>query len=180
MKFRKKKIKHPMAIQETLPGMWKMLRRFWPEISKHRWLVNGSLLAVLAELVLRSLEPWPVKFVFDRVLAIKHATRWSGVPGMTGLQGMDPITLLTVAGLALVTGVGDRNIPLSPDSLILPDPVRLGMGVADRVGVQDDDEVDLRRLAGRLGAGLEQRGRVRGAERRAGARSVGEGLGHGE
>jgi hypothetical protein len=28
------------------------------------------------------------------------------------------------AGLALVTGVGDRNIPLSPDSLILPEPVR--------------------------------------------------------
>jgi hypothetical protein len=28
------------------------------------------------------------------------------------------------AGLRLVTGVGDRNIPLSPDSLILPDPVR--------------------------------------------------------
>ncbi|MFN0124808.1 MAG: carboxypeptidase regulatory-like domain-containing protein, partial [Blastocatellia bacterium] len=28
------------------------------------------------------------------------------------------------AGLNLVTGVGDRNIPLSPDSLILPDQVR--------------------------------------------------------
>jgi hypothetical protein len=28
------------------------------------------------------------------------------------------------AGIALVTGVGDRNVPLSPDSLILPDPVR--------------------------------------------------------
>src|SRR4029078_10631588 len=28
------------------------------------------------------------------------------------------------AGLSLVTGVGDRNIPLSPDSLILPDPVK--------------------------------------------------------
>ena len=28
------------------------------------------------------------------------------------------------AGLKLVTGVGDRNVPLSPDSLILPDPVR--------------------------------------------------------
>ncbi|MDT7780154.1 MAG: large repetitive protein [Acidobacteriota bacterium] len=28
------------------------------------------------------------------------------------------------AGLTLVTGVGDRNVPLSPESLILPDPVR--------------------------------------------------------
>src|SRR5205085_6892497 len=28
------------------------------------------------------------------------------------------------AGLNLVTGVGDRNVPLSPDSLILPDEVR--------------------------------------------------------
>ncbi|HTG86769.1 MAG TPA: Ig-like domain-containing protein, partial [Pyrinomonadaceae bacterium] len=28
------------------------------------------------------------------------------------------------AGLTLVTGVGDRNIPLSPDSLILPEPVK--------------------------------------------------------
>ena len=28
------------------------------------------------------------------------------------------------AGLRLVTGVGDRNVPLSPESLILPEPVR--------------------------------------------------------
>ncbi len=28
------------------------------------------------------------------------------------------------SGLNLVTGVGDRNVPLSPDSLILPEPVR--------------------------------------------------------
>jgi hypothetical protein len=28
------------------------------------------------------------------------------------------------AGLTLVTGVGDRNVPLSPESLILPDPVK--------------------------------------------------------
>jgi hypothetical protein len=36
------------------------------------------------------------------------------------------------AGLQLVTGVGDRNVPLSPDSLILPDPVKkLPPGVVD-------------------------------------------------
>ena len=36
------------------------------------------------------------------------------------------------AGLTLVTGVGDRNIPLSPDSLILPEPVRhLPSGVVE-------------------------------------------------
>ena len=36
------------------------------------------------------------------------------------------------AGLQLVTGVGDRNVPLSPDSLILPDPVRhLPSGVVE-------------------------------------------------
>ncbi len=36
------------------------------------------------------------------------------------------------AGLTLVTGVGDRNIPLSPDSLILPEPVRhLPTGVVE-------------------------------------------------
>lgn len=28
------------------------------------------------------------------------------------------------AGLRLITGVGDRNVPLSPDSLVLPEPVR--------------------------------------------------------
>jgi hypothetical protein len=28
------------------------------------------------------------------------------------------------AGLRLITGVGDRNVPLSPESLILPDPVK--------------------------------------------------------
>ncbi|GAA5018926.1 hypothetical protein GCM10025734_71350 [Kitasatospora paranensis] len=63
---------------------------------------------------------------------------------------------------------------------LLADPVRLGMGVADAVGVQDDDEVDAGGLAGGLGAWLQDGGGVRGAQRGDDARRVGVGLGDGE
>ncbi|CAM5688560.1 hypothetical protein SGRIM119S_03485 [Streptomyces griseorubiginosus] len=66
-----------------------------------------------------------------------------------------------------------------PDEL-LADPVRLGVGVADPVGVHDDDEVHVRRPAGRLGARLEHRRRVGALQGLQGARRVGEGLCHGD
>ncbi|KDN75617.1 hypothetical protein DF19_18850 [Streptomyces olindensis] len=60
------------------------------------------------------------------------------------------------------------------------DAVRLGVGVADAVGVHDDDEVDLRPFTGGLGPRLQDGRGVGAAQRLDGARRVGEGLRDGE
>ena len=55
-------------IQQNLPGLWRILSYFWPQVRKHRALIAGSLTALFAEVGLRLLEPWPLKFLFDNVI----------------------------------------------------------------------------------------------------------------
>lgn len=63
---------------------------------------------------------------------------------------------------------------------LLADPVGLGVGVADPVGVHHHDEVHLGPLAGRFGPRLKDRGGIGGTQGVAGAGSVGERLGDGQ
>ncbi len=42
--------------------------RFWPLIGNQKWPLAGSLGALLASIILRVLEPWPLKFVIDEVI----------------------------------------------------------------------------------------------------------------
>jgi ATP-binding cassette, subfamily B, bacterial len=83
---------------EVLPILRRVLVRFWPYLRRQRLLIAGSLLAVLAEVGLRILEPWPLKFVFDQVFGGKHAGRFA-IPLMDGLV---PTTVITLAALAVV------------------------------------------------------------------------------
>jgi ATP-binding cassette, subfamily B, bacterial len=92
----------PETLPQTVPGFWRMLRRFWPYIRKRTGLVAGSLLALCAEVLLRLLEPWPLKFVFDRIIA--PPTDAGGAPAT------DTMTLLTLAALAVVAITGLRAV----------------------------------------------------------------------
>jgi ATP-binding cassette subfamily B protein len=62
----------PESLKQSLPGIWRVLRYFWPQTRKHRWLITGSWTALLLEVAFRLLEPWPLKVVFDRVLNKMH------------------------------------------------------------------------------------------------------------
>lgn len=75
-----------------------------PRLRPHGLLVGGSLGALLAEVVLRLLEPWPLKFVFDRVLAPRAdaASSWPWV------ESLSPSTLVLFAALAVVAITGLR------------------------------------------------------------------------
>ncbi len=88
------------------PGLGRMLRRFWPLVWKERTLVGGSFAALLAEVGLRLLEPWPLKFVFDYILPVGSAT--SGMLPIVGI--VDSTTLLTLAALAVVALIGLRAL----------------------------------------------------------------------
>jgi ATP-binding cassette subfamily B protein len=100
-----------MAGPRTLTDMWpslrRILKRFGPELGKHRLLAGGSLLLLWAEILLRILEPWPLKFVFDRVIVAAPSKGASRVPFV---DAMDSGTLLALSALAIVVLTGSRAL----------------------------------------------------------------------
>src|SRR5262249_29400587 len=76
-------------------------------LRKQHRLVAASLLALLAEVVLGTLEPWPLKFIFDHVLGARHPGRPSI---FSALEEFDSSTVITVSALALVLISGLRGL----------------------------------------------------------------------
>src|SRR5687767_9384282 len=89
----------------SLPSLWRIGLYFWPEVRKHKGLIAGALLAMFAEAALRLLEPWPLKFVFDRVLGQKDDRMSSWFPA---LDAMDSSRLLSGCAIALVITIALR------------------------------------------------------------------------
>jgi ATP-binding cassette, subfamily B, bacterial len=86
------------------PHFGKVLRGLLPRLGPHGLLIGGSLGALLVEVVLRLLEPWPLKFVFDRVLVPRqgHGTSWPWI------GTLEPGTLILFAAIAVVAITGTR------------------------------------------------------------------------
>ena len=76
--------------QEMLPDLVRLLRHFWPYTRKYRLLIFGAVATLIAQVGLRILEPWPLKFVFDRI--IPTSPQGSGDIGV--LDRLDPTWLL--------------------------------------------------------------------------------------
>ena len=91
--------------QQSIPTFWRLLRRFWPNLRKQWKLLIISVIALVAEVGLRLLEPWPLKFVFDYVLISGADDRRLALPL---IQTLDPAVLLTLSAVGLVTITGLR------------------------------------------------------------------------
>src|SRR5438445_747357 len=87
----------PLSLRDSLPGLGRLTRRFWPYVRRERPLIMVSLLALYAEIVLRLLEPWPLKWVLDRVAGV---TRHRGFSRLPFLDALDPATLLALSAVA--------------------------------------------------------------------------------
>src|SRR5438128_462816 len=90
----------PKPLPQGLPSLWRILKYFWPHARQYRALITGSLAALFAEVALRLLEPWPIKFVFDHILGSKISTH-TAMPEV--LKSLDTTSLLTLAALAVIT-----------------------------------------------------------------------------
>ncbi|GAB4374648.1 MAG: ABC transporter ATP-binding protein [Elainellaceae cyanobacterium] len=90
---------HPL--KESIPGLWRILSYFWPYIRPQRSLLLMATLALIADVGLRVLEPWPLKFVFDYVLI-------QGKPAPQILNTIDPVMLLTLSAAAILAITGLR------------------------------------------------------------------------
>jgi ATP-binding cassette subfamily B protein len=101
-------MKRSQGPQLFLPGVRRIFAYFWPYIRKHRLLLIGSVLALAAQVCLRCLEPWPLKFIFDQVLSGgKHRSRG---PHIAALEGLEPTTLLAIAVGAIVVFAALRGV----------------------------------------------------------------------
>ncbi|HWI55704.1 MAG TPA: ABC transporter ATP-binding protein, partial [Bacillota bacterium] len=94
-------------LRESLPGLWRITRYFWPHIRQYRGLMLGSFAALAAEVLLRLLEPWPLKLVFDYVIGQRGAPK-RALPEW--LRDCDPLTLVTFAAGAVVVITGLRAV----------------------------------------------------------------------
>ncbi len=80
----------------ALGSLKRILVRFWPQIRSQMGLIVGASVALVGQTIFRTLEPWPLKFVFDRVIreTPKNSDSW--------FSTVDPAYLLPMCALALV------------------------------------------------------------------------------
>jgi ATP-binding cassette subfamily B protein len=94
-------------LTQNLPGLWRISKYFWPHVQKYRGLIAVSMVALFAEVGLRLLEPWPLKFVFDRVIHVGQPKRQWLLPTFDALE---PMTLTALAAVAIVVITGLRAL----------------------------------------------------------------------
>lgn len=99
-------MKHTASLRETLPGIGRILQRFAPQIQKQRSLLVLAFLALLAETLLRLLEPWPLKIIFDYILLPGLDRSTITLPWLGEVAPLVLLTLLTFCsiGLAVLRG----------------------------------------------------------------------------
>ena len=89
------------SLNESLPGLWHMLRYFWPWVRRQRGLIAASLVALFVGILLRLAEPWPLKFILDRVIPAP-ADRPGGMHSLPFIDDMSTTELATVLAIAVV------------------------------------------------------------------------------
>ncbi len=101
----------PETLTESLPGLHRVLRRFAPYLRPHRGMLTGATAALIAATLMRLLEPWPLKFVIDRVVPSNLAE--AGGSGVSTIDALDPMVLLTLCAVGLVGIIGlQRAVPV--------------------------------------------------------------------
>jgi ATP-binding cassette subfamily B protein len=83
------------GLRESVPGLRRTLRQFRPHVREQRPLLIGGSAALFAEVVLRLLEPWPLKYVLDAVIVASGAD-------IDVQQPADVRRLLLIASVATV------------------------------------------------------------------------------
>lgn len=89
--------------REAMRSFRKLVRRFGPYLRPHRILIGGSMATMLLTVAFRALQPWPLKWVFDRVIIPTE-------DGSGFLASLEPRGLLALASVALVSIVLARAV----------------------------------------------------------------------
>ena len=97
------------GLAEAMPGLRRVLARMQPYLRPHRGLVAGGSAALIASVLTKLAEPWPLKFVIDNVVDVGPGTARTstGVPALDGLSAQE---LLLVCAIGLVAVIGLRAL----------------------------------------------------------------------
>ncbi|NJK70094.1 MAG: ABC transporter ATP-binding protein [Microcoleus sp. CSU_2_2] len=89
------------SIKETVPGLGRIIQKFWPQIRKQNILIVISFLALIAETAFRLLEPWPLKIIFDYILLSGFETASQTFPIIRNLSTIELLTVIAVSIVAI-------------------------------------------------------------------------------
>ena len=96
---------------KSAPGLWRVVRSFWPYIRQQWRLLSVSGIALVADVGLKILEPWPLKVIFDYVLIPAKEESVAVTPtDFTAILSLDPVWLLTGAAITIIVLTGLRAI----------------------------------------------------------------------
>jgi len=93
-------------LSQSIPGFWDLLRYMRPYLRPHRPLIAGSFLALFAGVLMRALEPWPLKIVIDHVIIPTAAL----TVGAGWIDTLEPLTLVAGSSIALILILGLRAL----------------------------------------------------------------------
>jgi ATP-binding cassette, subfamily B, bacterial len=96
----------PKNVKELTPRLGHILRRLWPYTRNYRLLMTGSMLALMAEVFFRLLEPWMLALVLDHVIIQQSGAS----PDLPLVGEVAPMTVLILASVGLVLIVGLRSL----------------------------------------------------------------------
>ena len=94
------------SLTQSIPSFWDLIKYISPYLSQHYPLIASSFLAMFAGVMMRALEPWPLKMVIDHVI-IPGTTQTIGSGWVDSLQ---PLTLVAGSSIALVLILGLRAL----------------------------------------------------------------------
>ena len=92
-----RKVRRPEGLREALPGLRRLVPHVRPHLRRQRTLIAGGGAAMALEVVMRLLEPWPLKFVIDGVIGHLGADLPQGQP-----DDLQQVLVLACLGLLVV------------------------------------------------------------------------------
>jgi ATP-binding cassette, subfamily B, bacterial len=95
------------AILATTSDLGRILRRFAPQLRQESPLIAGAMLALIGEIALRLLEPWPLKFIVDYVILPQPGAT---PPGSASTEPLGPVALIGLAALMVLAITGGRAL----------------------------------------------------------------------
>jgi ATP-binding cassette, subfamily B, bacterial len=98
----------PDTLTKALPGLKRVVLRFAPYLRPHRPLLAGATAALIGATLMRLLEPWPLKFVIDRV--VPSSVAGTGGSGIPAIDALDPMLLLALCAIGVVAIIGMRAL----------------------------------------------------------------------
>ncbi|MDJ0580906.1 ABC transporter ATP-binding protein [Crocosphaera sp.] len=83
------------SLKSTIPSLGRILARFWPYLRQEKSCLGFAMLAVMGDVILRILEPWPLKFIFDHVLIQNQSS-------LPVFEAISPLGVLTLCALGII------------------------------------------------------------------------------